>query len=132
MASATKISIPPLDISAAADGAALLASSGGVGGVFVAGSRGKRKYIELPTEALKALHSILSVLAEGGEAVLLREDDEATPAEAAAILGISRPLVYQRMDDGRLPFRTVGSHRRVRLRDVLALRPEEEVSPEGR
>ena len=42
------------------------------------------------------------------------------------MLGLSRPLVYQRMDDGRLPFRTVGTHRRVLLRDVLELKPSEE------
>jgi hypothetical protein len=32
------------------------------------------------------------------------------------------------MDDGRLPFRYVGAHRRCRLQDVLALRKSESVT----
>jgi len=52
---------------------------------------------------------------------VLADDAELTPEEAAGVLGISRPLVRQRMDAGLLPFRRVGAHRRVRLADVLAL-----------
>ena len=53
----------------------------------------------------------------------------AIPAAAVgmigAILGISRPLVRRRMDSGRLAFRRVGTHRRIRLADVLALKQAE-------
>jgi excisionase family DNA binding protein len=52
--------------------------------------------------------------------------DELTPEQAGKILGISRPLVVRRMDDGRLPFRYEGSHRRCRLTDVLALKEAED------
>jgi excisionase family DNA binding protein len=41
-------------------------------------------------------------------------------------LGISRPIVYQRMDAGKLPFREVGTHRRVLLTDVLQLKEAED------
>lgn len=51
---------------------------------------------------------------------------ELSPEDAGKILGVSRPLVVQRMDDGRLPFRYVGSHRRCSLSDVLKLREVEE------
>jgi excisionase family DNA binding protein len=51
--------------------------------------------------------------------------DELTPEQAGKILGISRPLVVRRMDDGRLPFRYEGAHRRCRLTDVLALKEAE-------
>src|SRR5690349_14304393 len=37
--------------------------------------------------------------------------DELTPERAGKILGISRPLVVRRMEDGRLPFRYEGTHR---------------------
>lgn len=47
---------------------------------------------------------------------------ELTPEQAGKILGISRPLVVQRMDEGRLPFHYVGTHRRCTLQDVLALK----------
>lgn len=52
--------------------------------------------------------------------------DELTPEQAGKILGISRPLVVRRMDDGRLPFRYEGTHRRCKLVDVLKLRATEE------
>jgi excisionase family DNA binding protein len=52
--------------------------------------------------------------------------DELTPEQAGKILGISRPLVVRRMDDGRLPFRYEGAHRRCKLTDVLKLRAAEE------
>jgi excisionase family DNA binding protein len=55
----------------------------------------------------------LAALAESGEALVLKSDAEVSPEKAAEILGISRPLVYQRMDSGRLPFRQVGTHRRI-------------------
>jgi len=128
MARPTKISIPATQTREIAEVAALLArrKPTAAAGIFVAGPDGRRDYAELPPQALTALGAFLSALAEGGEALVIREEDEATPAEAAEILGISRPLVYQRMDDGRLPFRRVGSHRRIRVRDVLALQPEEE------
>ena len=53
---------------------------------------------------------------------VLAEDQELSPTEASAILGISRPLVVLRMDRGDLPFRYVGKHRRALLKDVLALK----------
>ena len=39
---------------------------------------------------------------------------------------MSRPLVRRRSDVGALPFRRVGTHRRIRLADVVALRAREE------
>lgn len=55
---------------------------------------------------------------------ILTEDQELSPTEASAILGISRPLVVLRMDRGDLPFRYVGKHRRAALKDVLALKAQ--------
>ncbi len=52
--------------------------------------------------------------------------DELTPEQVGKILGISKLLVVRRMDDGRLPFRYEGEHRRCKLADVLKLRAAEE------
>jgi excisionase family DNA binding protein len=46
--------------------------------------------------------------------------------QAAKVLGISRPLVCHPMDTGRIPFRQVGTHRRVLVTDVLAPKSFEE------
>jgi excisionase family DNA binding protein len=56
---------------------------------------------------------------------LLADDAEVSPGDAAAILGISRPLVRRRMDAGVLPFRRVGTHRRLRRSAVLDLQRRE-------
>lgn len=52
--------------------------------------------------------------------------DELTPEQAGRLLGISRPLVVRRMDDGRLPFRYEGAHRRCKLEDVIKLKAVED------
>lgn len=49
-------------------------------------------------------------------------DDLLTTGEAARLLGTSRQHVVDLCDRGDLPFVTVGSHRRVRLSDVDAIR----------
>lgn len=50
---------------------------------------------------------------------------ELSPEQAGKVLGVARPLVIQRMEDGRLPFHYVGSHRRCKRTDVLTLKDRE-------
>ena len=78
--------------------------------------------LALPPAAVGAVEALLARLASGERVAVLTEDQELSPTEASAILGISRPLVVLRMDRGDLPFRYVGKHRRALLRDVLALK----------
>ncbi|MRI55332.1 DNA-binding protein [Methylobacterium sp. DB1607] len=80
----------------------------------------------LTDSALAALEATLARLAEADEIMLGSRDAEVSPEAAARMLGVSRPVVYHRMDSGRLAFRQVGSHRRVLYKDVLALRAFEE------
>ena len=50
--------------------------------------------------------------------------DEAsvTTGEAAKILGVSRPQLIKHLEAGALAYQMSGSHRRIRLIDVLAYR----------
>lgn len=77
---------------------------------------------EIPPAAARAVQILLDRLAAGGRVALLEEDRELSPNEAAEILGMSRPLVVRRMENGDLPFHYVGTHRRCRLSDVLAFK----------
>lgn len=88
---------------------------------------GKDQTVALPPAAASVVETLLSRLLSGERVAVLTEDQELSPTEASAILGISRPLVVLRMDRGDLPFRYVGKHRRALLKDVLALKAKLDV-----
>ena len=44
--------------------------------------------------------------------------------QAAEILNISRPYLYRLIEDQSVPVVNVGSHRRLRIHDILQLREE--------
>ena len=46
-------------------------------------------------------------------------DQEFTTVEAANFLNVSRPFVIKEIEAGRLPYRKVGSHRRIALDDLV-------------
>lgn len=71
---------------------------------------------------------IVTVAAEAGGIAFGPVASELSPEQAGKILGVSRPLVVRRMDDGRLPYHYVGSHRRCRLDDVLKLKAKEDTA----
>jgi excisionase family DNA binding protein len=52
--------------------------------------------------------------------VLLRQKLELSTQEAAAFLNVSRPFVVKQIDEGRLPCRKVGRHRRILFDDLMA------------
>ena len=80
------------------------------------------KELPIPPSAAPAIEALLAHMLRGERVAVLAEDQEVSPSDASAILGISRPLVVLRMDRGDLPFRYVGKHRRALLKDVLTLK----------
>jgi hypothetical protein len=83
---------------------------------------GEGHRLTIPPAAAAAVEALLAHMLRGERVAVLAEDQELSPTEASAVLGISRPLVVLRMDRGDLPFRYVGKHRRALLKDVLALK----------
>lgn len=83
---------------------------------------GQNQTVALPPAAASVVETLITCLLSGERVAVLAEDQELSPTEASAILGISRPLVVLRMDRGDLPFRYVGKHRRALLKDVLVLK----------
>ncbi|MDT0619912.1 excisionase family DNA-binding protein [Salinisphaera sp. P385] len=81
---------------------------------------GETQDIELPPSTARLLLTILDHMAEGRSISLTPYDAEVSTQVAADILNVSRPFVIKLVEDGTIPCRRVGSHRRLRMADVVA------------
>ncbi len=76
--------------------------------------------ITVPRKALELLQFILSSMAQGKAVSLIPSDSEVTTQQAADMLNVSRPHLVKLLEQGALPHKKVGSHRRILLEDLLA------------
>lgn len=67
--------------------------------------------VSLPTEKVLELKQFIENL---------QAEEALTTQEAADRLGVSRPYLIKRMEEGALPYYMVGSHRRIRREDFEA------------
>ena len=75
--------------------------------------------VQLPEPAIQLLIAGLTEIGKGHSVRLMAQHSELTTQEAAEILNLSRPYVVRLLDDGKIPSRKVGTHRRVRIDDLL-------------
>ena len=75
------------------------------------------------SEVNRVVRAMLDNVAQGERVTVLLEDQEVTPAQAAAMIGVTRQFVDRLLADGVLAFdRLPGSkHRRIKASDVVAL-----------
>jgi excisionase family DNA binding protein len=78
--------------------------------------------LALPTLALGLVTELVEHLAAGRSVTVLSGEEEISPREAADLLGVSRPFASRLFDEGQIPSRRVGTHRRAFVKDVLAYR----------
>lgn len=66
------------------------------------------------------LMNILDSIEDGKSVSLVSSDKHGalSVADAADVLGISRPTLYKLLDLGSMPFHKVGTHRRIKLDDL--------------
>jgi excisionase family DNA binding protein len=81
-----------------------------------------QKPLSLPTLALGLVTELVEHLAAGRSVTVLSGEEEISPREAAELLGVSRPFASRLFDEGQIPSRRVGTHRRAFVKDVLAYR----------
>jgi excisionase family DNA binding protein len=76
----------------------------------------------LPKPIARDVVTLLEAYADGRTLVMAAADEEVGAQEAASILNLSRPTVVKFLDEGRIPSRRPGKHRRVRMSDLIAFR----------
>ena len=84
--------------------------------------------VTFPIIAVRLLDQLLTLMAQGNAVALAPLHAELTTQEAADYLNVSRPYLIGLLEKGQIPFRKVGTHRRIIFADLMAFfkRTEEE------
>ncbi len=75
--------------------------------------------ITIPATALNLLVEILTQIANGNTVSIVTAKKELSTQEAADILQVSRPYLVDLLESGEIPYRKVGTRRRVLTEDVI-------------
>ena len=75
--------------------------------------------LPLPPKALRFFAEVLKLMAQQQPIMLLPQKHVLTTQEAAGFLNVSRPFVIKEIEQGRLPHRLVGTHRRIAIDDLM-------------
>jgi excisionase family DNA binding protein len=94
---------------------------------FHSGTRGfaqikfqeKDEFLRIPKKALFLLFDILTSMADGKSVTLIPSDAVVSTQKAADLLKVSRPHLVKLLENGAIPFKKAGSHRRIELKDLL-------------
>lgn len=90
--------------------------------------------VVVPPALIEVLRAAAGELSAGHAVTLLASRAFLSPAEAAQLLGLSRPFVARLLDDGTIPstYLAASRHRVVLLEDVLAFAERRRKRREGR
>jgi excisionase family DNA binding protein len=82
------------------------------------GPDGRRR--SLPASLQEFLLEVIAGLGQAQSVAIVQDEAQLTTVEAARMLGVSRQFLIKLLERDEIPFHTVGAHRRVYVRDLLA------------
>ena len=95
------------------------------GGVrYFIGSTDPTDRVELPEDVYRAVRKVVDAMRDGLAVTVVPSSQTLTTQQAADLLGVSRPTVVKLLEQGRLQFERIGTHRRLFLRDLLEYREQ--------
>ena len=80
----------------------------------------------LPGPMYELIRGLIPIIKRGQPFFVFPVEKSLTTQAAADLLGMSRPYLKMLMDRGEIPFHRVGSHRRVKLTDLMDYRDRRE------
>ena len=89
-----------------------------LGSPELVGPNGNERIV-IPQSIYRILKNVVRNLQRGRAISLIPEDEEFTTQTAANFLGVSRPHLIKLLESDQIPFHKTGSHRRIRLKDIL-------------
>lgn len=84
---------------------------------FLSDSDGNR--LEIPPSAFRVLVRAVRDFSLGRSVAIIHYEHELTTQQAADILNVSRPHLIKLVEEGKIPYHMVGTHRRIYMGDLL-------------
>lgn len=75
--------------------------------------------LNIPVAAMQMLIEIMQQMAQGKPVSIIPSNAELTTQQAADFLNVSRPYFVKLLEEGNIPFKKVGTRRRVLFKDLI-------------
>ncbi len=85
----------------------------------IASNNNESEDLILPGYAINLLLTMLTEMSKGNAITVMPIHAELSTQETAELLNVSRPHLVNLLEQGKIPFRKVGTHRRVLANDVF-------------
>jgi excisionase family DNA binding protein len=85
----------------------------------------------VPRQAAIMFAQILGYLASGQGVQIMPDSAELTTQQAADFLNVSRPYVIKLLEEQAIPYRMVGTHRRIKFQDLREYRLQDDQRRRG-